>query len=409
MSLVTKMRGSLNQSVLCSGGKLRNLLLVGKTREISFSEWNTGDKVLSISRIESTTNNILKIETETGRYYFRECRVHDFADCYVRQTVESFFSDSKKAEAVLSALSDPKRFNSFFYMGVKYDKGSPAGQFFESGDLSLVGLDGLGPFVTYNDLHALVQYCWGEFHAYHLNSHCSIGELQAYNLCRSQAYEIVANALGLARLTPPSRTVILEYQGKSLKGSLMGEAPGLRADCIDKAERLKNLSGSIQRELVTLNILDVICHERDHRPDNYNVLMSDDEVVVCAFDNDSPMSFSPSSSIDFSTYKGCSSLVDSNGVYNRPGFPRRVWERMACIDRKSLKMKLTPFLSMAQIRALFKRVDKLIAAVERAVELDRTLLLGDNDWDCSILDRELSGVYGCTYLDLYLKVEQSND
>lgn len=82
---------------------------------------------------------------------------------------------------------------------------------------------------------------------------------------------------------------------------------------------------------------------------------------------------------------------------------------MACIDRKSLKMKLTPFLSMAQIRALFKRVDKLIAAVERAMELDRTLLLDDNDWDCSILDRELSGVYGCTYLELYLKVEQSND
>lgn len=409
MSLVTKMRGSLKQLALCSGGRLRSLLLVGKTCEIAFSEWGPSDKVLSISRIESTTNNILKIETGTGRYYFRECRVHDFADRYVRQTVESFFSDSKKAEAVLSELNDFKRFNSFFNMVVKNDKGSPAGQFFESGDLSLVGLDGSGPFVTYDELHALVQYSWGELYAYHLNSHCSIGELQTFNLCRSKAYEIVANALGLARLVPPSRTVILKYQGKSLKGSLMDEAPGLRADCIDKNARLNNLSGSIQRELVTLNILDVICHERDHRPDNYNVLMSDGEVVVCAFDNDSPMSFFPSSSIDFLTYKGCSSLVNSNGVYNRPGFPRRVWERMACIDRKSLKTSLTPFLSMVQIRALFKRVDNLIAAVERALELDRTLLLDDNDWDCSIVDRELSGVYGCTYLELYLKAEQSND
>ena len=409
MSLVTKMRGSLKQLALCSGGRLRNLLLVGKTCDIAFSEWGPSDKVLSISRIESTTNNILKIETETGRYYFRECRVHDFADCYVQQTVESFFSDSKKAEAVLGTLKDPKRFNSFFYMGVKNDKGSPAGQFFESGDLSLVGLDGFGPFVTYDELHALVQYSWGEFYAYHLNSHCSIGELQTFNLCRSKAYEIVANAFGLARLVPPSRTVILDYQGKSLKGSLMDEAPGLRADCIDKIARLNSLSGSIQRELVALNVLDVICHERDHRPDNYNVLMSDGGVVVCAFDNDSPMSFFPSSSIDFLTYKGCSSLVDSNGVYNRPGFPRRVWECMTRIDRESLKTSLTPFLSMAQIRALFKRVDNLIAAVKRALELDRTLLLDDNDWDCSTVDRELSGVYGCTYLELYLKAEQSND
>lgn len=409
MSLLTKMRGSLKQLALCSGGKLRKLLLVGKTCDIVFSELNSSEKVLSISRIESTTNNIFKIETETGRYYFRECRVHDFADRYVLQTVENFFCDSKKAEAVLDVLNDPERFNSFFYMGAKYDKGSPAGQFFENGDLSLVGLDGFGPFVTDDELHALVQYSWGEFYAYHLNGHCSIGELQTFNLCRSKAYEIVANALGLSRLVPPSRPVILEYQGRYLKGSLMDEAPGLRADCIDKITRLNNLSGSIQRELISLNILDVICHERDHRPDNYNVLMSDGEVAVCAFDNDSPMSFFPSSSINFLTYKGCSSLVDSNGVYNRPGFPRRVWEHMVRLDRKSLKTSLTPFLSMVQIRALFKRVDNLISAVERALEVDRALLLDDSDWDCSIVDRELSGAYGCTYLELYLKAEQSND
>lgn len=409
MSLLTKMRGSLKQLALCSGGKFRKLLLVGKTCEIAFSKLNSSEKVLSISRIESTTNNILQIETKTGLYYFRECRVHDFADRYVRQTVVNFFNDSKKAEVVLSALNDPMRLNSFLYMGVKNDKGSPVGQFFENGDLSLVGLDGFGPFVTYDELHALVQYSWGEFYAYHLNSHCSIGELQTFNLCRSKAYEIVANALGLARMVPPSRTVILDYQGKYLKGSLMDEAPGLRADCIDRITRLNNLSGSIQRELVALNILDVICHERDHRPDNYNVLLSDGEAMVCAFDNDSPMSFFPSSSINFLTYKGCSSLVDSYGVYNRPGFPRQVWEYMVHLDRKSLKTSLTPFLSMAQIRALFKRVDNLISAVERALEQDKTLLLEDNDWDRSIVDRELSGYYGCTYLELYLKAERSND
>ena len=153
----------------------------------------------------------------------------------------------------------------------------------------------------------------------------------------------------------------------------------------------------LQRELLNLNLLDVICNQPDHGPNNYNVYRTNDACTVCAFDNDNEQTFFPFFQINHSL-SGCSPFIDGNGILNRPGLDAETVNKLNGLNMKAFKRRLKPYLNRLQLLALCARIKKLRKAIGHTCAIDDGLLKDAEDWDERILKKELNGAYGKTYL-----------
>ena len=146
-----------------------------------------------------------------------------------------------------------------------------------------------------------------------------------------------------------------------------------------------------------LNFLDALCYEKDHRPGNYTVVMSGNKAEsICAFDNDSPMSFGLGNA-SFESYMNCSPYILRDSL-NRPYIDEKVVKILSANNSDKLCQATKDLLNPVQIMALKRR----FRALQKAVSILRPhTALSDEEWNDETVREELGGAYGKTYLGLF--------
>lgn len=357
--------------------------------------------------ITTTSNIVYKIIIKDSVFYFRECRLHLPPKEYVERIIESYNQIITKGNTFFPEIDN---FKSFFNMGTAAIGASRIRKYYHNGNPKFVGLH-----QCLNDKDKIKQkrfidYAWSELYLYRLNYGIKYGMPQIFNSVRALSYYKMSELLGLERLVPYTELVKINYQGMTLCGTLMDSAQGIPFLDIMEKDRSNIFEPILQRELNDLNILDVICFEKDHRPDNYNVLLNDNGKVysISVFDNDSPMSFFISKNISFLTYDGCSNLVDKNGNLNRPFINGNTYDRLNDINESVLINTFDELLSYKQIHSLYKRIIKLREAIKKSINKTCKLIY-DDEWNFNTVQEELCGKYGQTYLGLFSSDWKNNN
>lgn len=235
----------------------------------------------------------------------------------------------------------------------------------------------------------------------HRTLHITCGERHSYFFAvKSMASSLVAESLGLGRLVTTAELCRLVFEnGDSLLGIISNAAPGSRMVDSDVLP-----CGSLQRELMSLSVLDLICMQTDHGPNNYNVAQMNGEYRVCAFDNDNPNTFLPLPVLRRGL-AGCSRLVDGNGLLNRPYVSRTLYSSICDLDLVELNRAVKPYLNCLQRAALLVRIKGLRKVLRKASRERSGFILEDGQWNAQTAAQELSGNYGNTYLTIAVKEE----
>ena len=169
----------------------------------------------------------------------------------------------------------------------------------------------------------------------------------------------------------------LEIEGReSIFGVLSDAAPGIRM-CDGGWVK----EGSLQRSLMNLNILDIICYQPDHGPNNYTVITEAvGRGMICAFDNDNPYTFFPCPIVSMSLVN-CSSFVTKDGMIFRPYIDEIMAQKVLELDIKVLKKRLRDYLNILQIWALMLRVKQLENIIRKTRIQKPDCFLSPSDWN----------------------------
>lgn len=355
-------------------------------------------KSFSVRVLCNTTNTVIQLSREGGNVYFRECKKHLNSRDYIKKLNDDYkyFNNSSTTPRVL----DKKK---FMNMGLLANQYSRVRRFYNSLDPSVIGLENANN-MSANDLKFYVDYIWSELYSYKLNS-ANKQEYQNYNSSRAIACYRIARLLDLEDLVPETKYVYITGIGDEIRfGTIMNEAKGISFNDIAYSEYRKKYLAILQKNLLNLNVLDVICYEKDHRPDNYNIVLDKEgkPESVCAFDNDSPMAFFLTSSVSFFTYEGCSPLIDKNGLVNRPYLDGKLYEKILSLNVHEINKELGKILNKSQIKCLVKRIEKVKAAIKKSIYMGKCILIYDDDgWTEETVKSEINGNYGLTYLGLF--------
>lgn len=239
--------------------------------------------------------------------------------------------------------------------------------------------------------------------------------MQIYAIDKMMAYESVAELLGLNKMVPKSRFVRFEPKdvcGEKI-GLLQDQAAGRDIYFIPPDERRKMITPDFQLHMTDMNILDAICHERDHSPNNYNVVFENGRAIsVNVFDNNGQGSFCCSTDLRFESYKGCSPFVNSEGEINRPHISEDTAKRLEKISFFDVFKALKRKLAFNRIYFTWRRIKKVNKAIKKAEMVRHDFLLKYYEWTEETVKEELNGQYGKTYLlgyitDCYVKQERN--
>lgn len=384
-----------------------------KVRHITCAD----DEVKALYTCSNTLYHIQKSEIEG---YFRPILRHTNAKLCVRNAVIEYFEKVHPEQAIEKnclekTLSDRASFKKLMNVGSYSDPYSLARQFYLKKDTTVVGIDtpssllkGTEEWKTFIlNIDHFLKYVMNAI-ARHQRNLCG-GQWEFSNANRQMATEAVAKLLGVDYMIPHSEFAVLVYQGKELRGTLMEVAKGESTESITLERSRAVVSPTLQRELTSLNVLDAITYERDHRPGNYNMLMDEDGKVrgLAVFDNDAAMTFAP---FGLSTHSGSgSSKITTKGgeFFNRPHLDKVLAERVCRLDVHEVKKALRPYLNSCQIAACWKRIKNLRMAVSQSMKNDGFLLEPDQ-WSEATIAEELSGKYGRTYLEIFINNEEIN-
>lgn len=357
-----------------------------------------------VTPLLNTSNNVFRIKFDEKLLYFRECKIHKEIHAYVADDIDFYYSflrpDLQEDRLfVEKKLINKRNFKLFINMGMTNDTTSGAYHFCMGDGGVYIGLEGASPHQE-ERLKDFIQYIWGNLFVYSLNSGVKTGHYQTYNACRSIAFRYMAELLKVDNLIPPTEYVWLRIDGVgTFFGSVMEQASGECMDDEDNKRRKEVCSPALQRSLGQLNLLDVLCQEKDHRIDNYNVVLDSGYASsVVAFDNDSPASFGIGG-ISFATYVGCSPWAYGKKL-NRPYVDRGLADAIMQIDDKRLHQSMKGLLNFFQIAALRKRIKKVKTVLASAED---TVLLSEGQWNKDTINKELSGEYGETYFSKFVK------
>lgn len=366
-----------------------------------------------------STNRILSFVSAGKRYYFRECPERLSKKSFFRRGVEDFFAtltmggldkDCFGQEAPIKTEFPESAVRAFgLYLEAKFEKsgllkrlasadsiGEKLGFSIWSGNLCISDvMKGFGVEDTPEELREIaIYFLWRMRSVAAEYRRLSIAAGQGYshfNAVRAVSTRIVAEELGVAELVTDAAWCVLKPEGgRAMLGVLSEAAEGRRA-----ADTKPVSCGNLQRELMALNVLDVLTGQPDHGPNNYNVYeKADGGYGVRAFDNDNPRTFFPSCSVKASL-AGCAPMVGKDGMINRPFMDRALAERLKAVDKAALKRRLSPYLNSLQTRAIIKRLNKLNVAIGRS---DRLCLIDGDAWGEATVKQEMGGEYGITYL-----------
>ena len=362
-----------------------------------------------------STNAICSFVHEGKRFYFRECPPIREPREYFLDAVDRFFSMAERS------WIDPAHFGQEIPIAIHFDEevvsafrgylersckdGSLIKRLSRADELSQAmnfsiwdgqtheytedffrafGLEAL-PLECREIAVCFLWYMRGIAAAYKTQSLVRSRTHSWFSAVRSVATKIVADAVGLGHMIPKTRLCRLELEdGSAMLGVLCEAAKGNRM-----SDTQVTADASLQRELTDLNILDLICFQPDHGPNNYNVYREGGEYRVCAFDNDNPNTFLPFPFVS-RNFCGCSPIVSAKGRYDRPYMDGALLLAVRNLNVALLKKELKPYLNFLQTFALLFRLRVIKKALKKAPRmLEGNMLTG-----------ELNGRYGKTYLTI---------
>ena len=219
------------------------------------------------------------------------------------------------------------------------------------------------------------------------------------------AYEATAKLLGLSDMVTSTVYATVHMDGNQMLGYYQDKADGICIIGLTHEKRRRILTPEFQRMINCLNVLDVLCHEGDHSPNNYNVVLNEmgRAVGVEAFDNNGRGTFSMRGEVAFPTYKGCSKFLRTDGTINRPYMDAALAQRVKKLNFFRLYSVLRKHLRFMPIYFVWKRARVLRRAIGRTDRRDSGFLLHENEWNEKTVETELSGSYGKTYLVSYIE------
>lgn len=345
-----------------------------------------GFKAYFIHSIDKFFNSINK-NSITKKHFAQKIPIAiDFSDDIVlafKQYIHNKKSDKKfiKAMSAVDIVSQKNHFS--IWDNQKYD---------------LAFLEKFGLFdLPQSLIDIAVYFLWymrGAANTYRTLNVARGKKYSFFSAVRAVSSRIIAEELKLDYMISKAEwcRIVLD-NGRTVFGVISESADGERM--LDSSVKLNT---SLQRELLNLSILDVITFQTDHGPNNYNVFIDEDgKCSVCAFDNDNPYTLFPVPLISLG-FVGCNSFVDKNGVISRPCIDKTTAENIKNLNFASLKNKLKPYLNRIQIQALIVRIKKLQKAIAETANVNHNFLIDLSGWTDSVLNDELSGNYGETYL-----------
>ncbi len=375
-----------------------------------------------------STNPIIYIERGTEHYYFRECMKVLPKKEYVLQGVERFFlfindNDYKRMGFVqklpiqtnfaASLIESFKKYISglcsqehFINSMLNVDKAMKRMNYSIWSDAEKISADsiqklGLTDFeekyldITICFLWQMRSYAGMRRNMYYVRDN----EHSYFAAVRMMATKVIAEEMQLQDVVVCPQWCHLKVDDIELYGVLCNSADGIRA-----LDEKISPSVKLQQKLTELHILDLICFQQDHGPNNYNICYSDNSVSVCAFDNDNPNTFFPIGRIDL-CLAGCNSVFNKKGRMNRTYFSYELAEKIIQTDEKELCIRMKPFLNFVQRYFVILRLRKMKECVKKAGT--GNALIRESEWTEEYLTEELTGKYGETYLTKLLNLAHS--
>ena len=358
---------------------------------------------------KNTTFNVCKLNIQNKEYYFRECKKHVKFEEYLRNLINEYVDSLEdnnplKLEflKVRNTLMKPDVMRKLFRMGIVNDRSSKISYFFKSNDISIWGIQELEN-IELNELKDLFQYLWGEIYSYRLNAGLKKGLYQSFNASKSLATKRIADLLGIGYLIPEIELVKLVFpDGNEKIGTLMSAVNGIAPKKMLYAEKQK-ITPKFQRDCNSLNVLDAICHERDHRPGNYFVRLNSNGEVdsLEAFDNDAPMTFSLTGNINLVTYWGSSPLLLSDGALNLVRVDKKLAQKILKLKDEEIVNSLKLILSKIQVWFVCKRIHKMQKAIKHTMQKSADFFISDTEWNEKTIKEELSSDTINSYLKIF--------
>lgn len=362
-------------------------------------------------KVISSSSVVLHVVTSELDGYFFECRKHTNIKKYVKSFIDDYFNifcddypekDADK-EFIFKSLQNPQNFKKFISMGRKlYNLKSGCMEFLNTGNGAAIGLETTESELIKRLQKFVGEYAWCQLNSFYTNKYIGKNAFQNKEAAAALATYEISKLLGLEYMLPQANYITLNIDNKkSLFGLFIKTAEGCSILPFNSDERKGKITPLLQRDLSSLNVLDVITHEQDHSPNNYNVVMDENGLVtgVSAFDNKGEGTFFLSESLDFQTFKYCSSFIKPDGLINRPYISKELFEQIKQITPEMLFKKLKGILNPLQIFFCWKRINNLTTTIEKTLtKQNKFLLLSTTDWSEKTVEDELSGDYGKTYL-----------
>ena len=335
------------------------------SRVFNFDIHNDKNEQLQIERASldiSTTNNLIELWSGNNKYYLCDRHVDErkliglIIYKYEYLTGRSLQADIK--EEILKS----KRIMQIGYLD---DFDSLVYLFFKHKDPSIIGLD--IKETRFDELKFFIHFAWSEIAAYKRN--ILSGEWQTFNYNRCRCQELLYARLGIGDFICSTYPVVVRIGEYICYGYLMDEAVGINTLRFESSRNNNCNSAELKKVLNTLNIMDVICYERDHRPGNYNIIFNEKEraVSIQVFDNDSDLCFFPSKSVS-KEFVGSSLLIDKDGYIARRQLDEVFLTRLVSVSDSDIVEISAPFLNRIQLKCLMIRLHKVQKAVRRTLE-----------------------------------------
>ena len=341
---------------------LSRIGVISKNRIIDASalEEIVADKGSVFARF-SSSGNLFELKVKGEKYFFRPCFERQDDAKFLKRLLFFYerYIDKSGVQGIREQLANRRNANRFLVMGIPNDSSSRLYLYLKEKNPCSIGLnkhclDQMGQA----RLDQFVHYAWSEIVSHRLNANGGNYQLFSYNRCKCQ--EEMYNLLGVGRLICPVKLVRLRgIDGEMIVGSLMPEAKGV-SPLVHGKTNMEIVSPALQGELDIMNVMDAICYERDHRPGNYNIVVSNDGhgVSVQAFDNDSSLTFAPVVHVDCS-FGGCSPVVGSNGKFNIPGMDNEFKERLLGLSEAEVRGSVASYLNRLQAISLIHRISSI--------------------------------------------------
>ena len=237
-----------------------------------------------------------------------------------------------------------------------------------------------------------------------------IGYLKTYNKVGNEydlrdakrllAYESLAQLFSLSEYVPHSEYCILKTESEELFGTFQEPTEGIEIWTIPSEKRIHMITPEFQMSLSKMWLFDILCRELDHSLYNYRPVVDNRGLffTVSMYDNGSAGTFGRTSSISEKTYYGVDPLFSDDGHFCIPFQDKELINRICTIGFFDVFNTLFPLIGFQRTFFTWRRIIKIRKAVRSDLKSGFLKTLENEQWTKEIIDKELSGKSGKTYL-----------